>query len=58
MSRSRRRPRPRFVVCVDNSAYRASLELHKIYRMLADGAAAALVIEVDKARYTKRPRRR
>jgi hypothetical protein len=41
MSRSRRRPRPRFVVCVDNSAYPASLELHKIYRVLADGAAAA-----------------
>ena len=41
MSRSRRRPRPRFVVCVYNSAYPASLELHKIYRVLADGAAAA-----------------
>ena len=40
-SRSRRRLPPRFVVCVENSAYPASLELHKIYRVLADGAAAA-----------------
>jgi len=26
----------RFVVCVDNSGYRASLELHKIYRVVRD----------------------
>jgi hypothetical protein len=40
---SRRRPGPRhrFVVCIDNSAYPASLELHKIYRVLADHNAAA-----------------
>ena len=31
---------PRFVVCVDNSDYEASLELHKIYPVLADAAAA------------------
>lgn len=37
----RRRPRARFVVCIDNSAYPASLELHKIYRVLADDTAAA-----------------
>jgi hypothetical protein len=41
MSRSRRRPGPQFVVCVDNSAYPASLELHKIYRVLADRNARA-----------------
>ena len=37
----RRRSRARFVVCIDNSAYPASLELYKIYRVLADDAAAA-----------------
>jgi hypothetical protein len=26
----------RFVICVDNSEYPASLELHKIYRVLPD----------------------
>jgi hypothetical protein len=40
-SRSRRGRPPRFVVCIDNSAYPASLELHKIYRVLADDSAAA-----------------
>lgn len=40
-SRSRRGRRPRFVVCIDNSAYPASLDLHKIYRVLADDSAAA-----------------
>jgi hypothetical protein len=29
------------VVCIDNAAYPASLELHKIYRVLADDDAAA-----------------
>jgi hypothetical protein len=29
------------VVCIDNSTYPASLELHKIYRVLADDDAAA-----------------
>jgi hypothetical protein len=27
------------VVCIDNAAYPASLELHKIYRVVADGRA-------------------
>ena len=31
---------PRFVVCIDNSAYEASLELHKIYPVLPDPDAA------------------
>lgn len=26
----------RFAICIDNSEYPASLELHKIYRVLAD----------------------
>ena len=29
-----------YVVCVDNHGYEASLEKHKIYRVLADKAAA------------------
>lgn len=29
-----------YVVCVNNDGYPASLELHKIYRVLADDAAA------------------
>jgi hypothetical protein len=28
--------KPRFAVCIDNSEYPASLELHKIYRVLPD----------------------
>ena len=36
----RRRPAPRFVVCINNTGYPASLELHKIYRVLADATAA------------------
>lgn len=43
-STKRRRPRrpaaPRFVVCIENTGYPASLELHKIYRTLADSDAA------------------
>ena len=30
-----------FVVCIDNEGYPASLELHKIYRVLPDEDAAA-----------------
>jgi len=30
----------KFVVCVENSGYPASLELHKIYRMMPDPQAA------------------
>lgn len=31
---------PRFVICVDNSEYPASLELHKVYRVVPDADAA------------------
>jgi len=31
---------PRFVVCIDNSDYEASLELHKIYSVVEDADAA------------------
>ncbi len=34
-----RRSTPKFVVCVRNSEYPASLELHKIYRTLPDAEA-------------------
>ena len=30
---------PRFAVCLNNTEYPASLELHKIYRVLPDEAA-------------------
>jgi len=30
----------RYVICVDNSGYRASLEPHKVYRVLPDADAA------------------
>ncbi len=36
----RRRPSARFVVCIENAGYPASLELHKIYRILPDPDAA------------------
>ena len=32
--------RARFAVCIDNSGYPASLERHKIYRVLIDRDAA------------------
>ena len=32
---------PRFAICVNNSEYPASLELHKIYRVLPDKDAQA-----------------
>lgn len=35
------KPTPRFAICVDNSEYPASLELHKIYRVLSDKEAQA-----------------
>ncbi|MDP1715200.1 MAG: hypothetical protein Q8L41_10705 [Anaerolineales bacterium] len=35
------KPTPRFAICVDNSEYPASLELHKIYRVLPDKDAHA-----------------
>ncbi|MFN0123289.1 MAG: hypothetical protein ACKV2V_22530, partial [Blastocatellia bacterium] len=34
-------PETQFVVCLNNSDYPASLELHKIYRVLPDDDAAA-----------------
>lgn len=37
---TRGRPVPRFVVCIENTGYPASLELHKIYRVVADADAA------------------
>jgi len=40
MGRSIHRSDPRFVVCVNNSDYPASLELHKIYRVIPDDAEA------------------
>jgi hypothetical protein len=33
-------PRPRFAVCINNTEYPASLERHKIYRVLPDEEAA------------------
>jgi hypothetical protein len=36
----RKTKNPKFVACIDNSGYLASLELHKIYRMLPDADAA------------------
>ena len=36
----RRRTADQFAVCVNNSEYPASLELHKIYRVLPDEDAA------------------
>jgi len=38
-SRSRRQRESKFVVCVSNRDYPASLELHKIYRVLPDKQA-------------------
>jgi hypothetical protein len=35
-----RRPAARFVVCIENGGYPASLELHKIYRIVPDTEAA------------------
>ncbi len=34
-----RKPEPEFVVCLKNEGYTASLELHKIYRVLPDPQA-------------------
>jgi hypothetical protein len=35
-----KKPALKFVVCIDNDDYLASLELHKIYRVLPDEDAA------------------
>lgn len=36
-----RKSRANFAVCIDNRGYPASLELHKIYRVVPDDAAAS-----------------
>jgi hypothetical protein len=44
-SRPRKRPRSsgsHFVVCINNTGYLASLELHKIYRIIPDPGATRL----------------
>jgi hypothetical protein len=42
MTMKQRKPRAKlFAVCIDNRGYPASLELHKIYRVIPDDAAAA-----------------
>jgi len=41
MEKRIRRSAPRFVVCVNNADYPASLELHKIYRPIPDDEAEA-----------------
>ena len=38
--KQQKRSSPKFVVCVNNADYPASLELHKIYRVLPDEGAA------------------
>ena len=37
--KQQKRSSPKFVVCVNNADYPASLELHKIYRVLPDEGA-------------------
>jgi hypothetical protein len=37
---TRRRSGVRYVVCIENAEYPASLELHKVYRVLPDEGAA------------------
>ena len=38
--RRRKKPSPQLTLCIDNSGYLASLELHKVYRVLPDENAA------------------
>ena len=40
-TKSRKSRATQFAVCVDNRGYPASLELHKIYRIIPDDEAAA-----------------
>ena len=40
IGRSKAKPAPQFVVCIDNSGYAASLELGKLYRVVPDEEAA------------------
>ena len=39
--KKRKEPNIKFAICVNNADYPASLELHKIYRVLADKDAEA-----------------
>jgi hypothetical protein len=39
--KQKKREHEQFVVCIDNTDYLASLELHKIYRVLRDEDAAS-----------------
>ncbi len=39
--KSRKSRSKQFAVCIDNRGYPASLELHKIYRVIPDSEAAA-----------------
>ena len=41
MTMARKKQRGRFVICVKNQDYPASLELRKVYRLIPDAAAAA-----------------
>ena len=36
---ARKKPADRFAICVDNAEYPASLELHKVYRIVPDADA-------------------
>jgi len=36
---TRKQPAPRFAICVENAEYPASLELHKVYRVVPDAQA-------------------
>ena len=38
--RQQKKAAPKFAVCINNTDYPASLELHKIYRVLPDDDAA------------------
>ncbi|MBI5565597.1 MAG: hypothetical protein HY870_11910 [Chloroflexi bacterium] len=38
---TRKSSTPRFVICVNNAEYPASLELHKVYRVVPDADAVA-----------------
>jgi len=39
--KNRRKESVRFAICLNNSGYKASLELHKIYRIVPDQDAAS-----------------
>ena len=41
-STSTRKPRMRFVVCLDNAGYDAALDVRKLYRVIPDGKSEKL----------------